>query len=149
VAQLVQCATLYKEFIMSLLTDLIGLGMAPEQAIKLDTQTVSSATNLSSVGTITAAGTTVADATALTAFVNNVTTVAASTGVKLPDAPIGTAIYIANQGANTLKVYPVNSSGTLNGGTAGAGVSCTTLQGMQAIRQSATNWIALVHTKAT
>lgn len=135
---------------MSLLTDLIGLGMPPEQAVKLDTQTVSSAVNLSSVGTITAAGTTVADATALTAFVNNVTTVAASTGVKLPDAPIGSIVTVSNaQATNSLKVYPHSATATLNGGTAGAGVTATTAQAIQCIRQSATNWIALVHTKAT
>jgi hypothetical protein len=135
---------------MSLLTDLIGLGLPPEQALKLDTQTVSSAVNLSSVGTITAAGTTVADATALTAFVNNVTTVAASTGVKLPDAPIGSIVTVSNaQAVNSLKVYPHSATGTLNGGTAGAGVTSTTAQAIQCVRQSATNWIALVHTKAT
>ena len=135
---------------MSLLTDLIGLGLPPEQANVLNSQTLSSATALSSSGSLTAAGSTITDALALTSFVNLVGTAAASTGVKLPiDCPIGQCVYIANNGANSIKVY-AQSSQTINTSIAGAtGTTVTNLQAVQCVRQSATNWIALLHTKAT
>lgn len=72
---------------------------------------------------LTAAGSSIADALALTSVYNEVTTTAASTGVKLWDAPVGTLIYIRNGGANALNVYPHGASGILNGGSAGAAVS--------------------------
>lgn len=134
---------------MSLLTDLIGLGLPPEQANVLNSQTLSSATALSSSGSLTAAGSTITDALALTSFVNLVGTAALSTGVKLPiDCPVGQCVYIANNGANSIKVY-AQSSQTINTSIVGAtGTTVTNLQAVQCVRQSATNWIVLVHTKA-
>jgi hypothetical protein len=55
---------------------------------------------------ITAAGTDQAGATALTTERNNVTTVAANAGVRLPAAVGGEAILVVSGGANALKVYP-------------------------------------------
>ena len=55
---------------------------------------------------LTAAGTVQGDALQLTADVNNVTTVAASTGVKLPTAVAGMMVSISNAGANPLTIYP-------------------------------------------
>jgi phosphoribosylcarboxyaminoimidazole (NCAIR) mutase len=135
---------------MSLLTDLMGLGMPGELAGTLSSQTISSATALSSSGTLTASGTTISDALALTSFVNLVGTAALNSGVKLPiDVPIGTCVYIANNGANAVRVY-AQSSQTINTSIAGAtGTSVATTQAVQCVRQSSTNWIALVHTKAT
>jgi hypothetical protein len=135
---------------MSLLTDLIGLGLPPEQANVLNSGTLSSATAFSSSGSLTAAGSTITDALALTSFINLVGTAAASTGVKLPiDCPVGQCVYIANNGANSIKVY-AQSSQTINTSIAGAtGTTVTNLQAVQCIRQSATNWIVLLHTKAT
>lgn len=60
--------------------------------------------------TITAAGTTNADATALNSAINCVTTTAASTGVKLPPTEVGGSVVVANLGANALLVYPAASS---------------------------------------
>ena len=135
---------------MSLLTDLIGLGMPPEQANVLNSETLSSAPALSSSGSLTAAGSTITDALALTSFVNLVGTAAASTGVKLPiDCPIGQSVYISNNGANGLKVY-AQSSQTLNTTIAGAtGTTVAITEAIQCIRQSATNWIAIRVTRAT
>ena len=134
---------------MPLLQDLMGTGMPGELASVLSTGTLSSAPTFSSSGSLTAAGSTIADALALTSFVNLVGTAAASTGVKLPiDCPIGQVVYIANNGANSLKVY-AQSSQTLNTTIAGAtGTTVTTAQALQCIRQSSTNWIAMLHTKA-
>lgn len=135
---------------MSLLTDLMGTGMPGELASVLSTETLSSAPTYSSSGTLTAAGTTVANALVLTSFVNLVGTAALNTGVALPvECPIGQAVYIANNGANALRVY-AQSSQTINTSIAGAtGVSVATTQAVQCVRQSATNWIVLLHTKAT
>jgi hypothetical protein len=134
---------------MSRLQDLMGTGMPGELASVLSTETLSSAPTFSSSGSLTAAGTTVADALALTSFINLVGTAAASTGVKLPiECPIGQIVYIANNGANSIKVYAQNSQ-TLNTSIAGAtGTTVTALTALQCIRQSSTNWIAMLHTKA-
>jgi hypothetical protein len=63
---------------------------------------------------ITAAGSTRTDATQLVSVFNSVDTVASGTGVKLPPTEMGEVIYIANSGASTLKVYPYESTTTIN-----------------------------------
>lgn len=78
-------------------------------------QTTTNKTNYEpSAVTVTAAGATQGTATALTNMYNNVTTVAASTGVSLP-VPLqsGLICRVANKGANTLNVYPA-SGGTID-----------------------------------
>lgn len=55
---------------------------------------------------ITAAGTNQGTATAITSTINNVTTVASGTGVRLPAAAVGYTISVANHGANSLAIYP-------------------------------------------
>lgn len=134
---------------MSLLTDLMGTGMPGELASVISAETLSSAPSLSSSGTLTASGSTITDALALTSFINLVGTAAASTGVKLPiECPIGQCVCVANNGANAVRVY-AQSSQTINTSIAGAtGTSVATTQAVQCVRQSATNWIVLVHTKA-
>ena len=66
---------------------------------------------------ITATGTVAGDAYQLTYVFNGVSTTASGTGVKLPQTEMGEVIYITNSGANTLKVYPYNTSSTINGTT--------------------------------
>ncbi len=56
--------------------------------------------------TISAAGTTQATATAITAAFNNITTAAASSGVQLPQVAPGIGVMVFNSGANAVKVYP-------------------------------------------
>jgi hypothetical protein len=135
---------------MPLITELMGVGMPAELASVIATETLTSAPVLSSSGSLTAAGTNLATALVLTSFVNLVGTAAASTGVALPvECPIGQCVYIANNGANSIKVY-AQSSQTINTSIAGAtGTTVTNLQAVQCIRQSATNWMVLLHTKAT
>jgi hypothetical protein len=62
---------------------------------------------------ISAAGTTQAGATALTACINRISTAAASSGVALPVSAGGMTITVANAGANAVNVYPYNSSGDI------------------------------------
>lgn len=63
----------------------------------------------------------------LTREVNEVTTVAASSGVKLPVALTSSRIIVFNDGANTLNVYPPDASGNIEG--LGAGVADTIAAG--------------------
>jgi len=57
---------------------------------------------------ITAAGSNQSGATALTTDVNEVTTTASSTGVRLPTPSAGGHIVVLNRGANALSVYPAS-----------------------------------------
>ena len=67
---------------------------------------------------VTAAGSSQSDATALVRPISNVTTVSSSTvGVRLPSATPGMRVLIRNSGANALRVYPaagaqINTLGT-------------------------------------
>ena len=80
--------------------------------------------NDTSAATVAAAGSTQATATPLNAKFNNVSTVAASTGVSLPaGAVFGDEVLVRNAGANALSVYPATATGTIGGGSAGAAVS--------------------------
>ena len=73
---------------------------------------------------LTATGSTLGTALALNARTNVISTAAASTGVALPaGAPAGDIVFVSNNGANALSVYPATSAGTINGGSAGAAVS--------------------------
>lgn len=72
---------------------------------------------------LTAAGTTQANALALTKVINVITTAAASTGVNLPSAAavgIGGYVAIFNDGANPIKVYGANGTSDTIDGVAGA-----------------------------
>ena len=55
---------------------------------------------------VSAAGTTLAGATALTSDYNVITTAAANSGVALPTATMGRKAVIVNKGANAVNVYP-------------------------------------------
>lgn len=134
---------------MPLLTDLIGLGLPPEQAAKLGTPTIDALPQEPVMAAATAAGTVLADATLLTGQVNNVTTVAASSGVRLnSNTPIGITVVVRNGGANDLKLYPTSASDAINGGTAGASITLTTLnkQVASCSRVSSTLWVCTVGT---
>jgi hypothetical protein len=93
---------------------------------------------------LTATGTTIADAYDIATEVAQFGTVAASTGAQLPDARIGGIFYVKNDGANALTLYPHSASGTINGGSAGAGVAVAAGEMCVAIRVSTLNWIATV-----
>lgn len=73
--------------------------------------------------TVSAAGTVIGDATLLHGVFNDVTTVAAGSGVQLWAANAGTAIFVKNRGANALLVYPFSGAAAIDGGAVGAAVS--------------------------
>lgn len=91
---------------------------------------------------VSAAGTVQGDATVLTASTNNVTTVAASSGVRLPTTAAGLRIVVRNGGANALKVYPSGST-TINAGGASVAYSLDVGAMIEFIAMSATNWYTL------
>jgi len=90
--------------------------------------------------TLTAAGSTAADALALSAVVNRVSTTAASTGVKLPPAEAGAMMVVINDGASSLTVYPQTGS-TIDGG---ASVAIATTKERIFFGISPTVWISLL-----
>lgn len=63
---------------------------------------------------VTAAGTTSSDATQLLHVYNSIDTAPAGSGVKLPPTEMGAVIFVANSGANTVKVYPYESTTVIN-----------------------------------
>lgn len=132
---------------MSKATDLMGAGVPALQAGLLDANTVSSEPTRSVSTALTAAGTTISDALALVSLVNVVSTTAAATGVKLPDVSIGSTVFVQNNGANALNVFPHSSSGTLNGGSAGAAVTCAAAAGNICTRLTSTDWLVSVYAK--
>lgn len=76
---------------------------------------------------LTAAGTTRANALALTASINVITTAAASTGAVLPAAATvgaGGEVIIFNDGASAIKVYAAGSD-TIDGTAGATGVTLT------------------------
>lgn len=81
-------------------------------------------TNTSLGAALSAAGTTVADATQLTKQFNRLGTVAASTGAILPAAVAGRHIVVFNDGANPAKIYGAGTD-TVDGAAAATGVTLT------------------------
>lgn len=126
---------------------LMGVGVPAQVANFLDDVTVKYSPKKSvSVG-LTAAGTTIADALALVSLTNVVATAAASTGVKLPDAPIGQEVKVQNNGASILNLFPVSALGTINGGSAGAAVTIAVGAGVVCTRLSTLDWLVTVTAK--
>lgn len=132
--------------------ELIGLGLESSKAAKIgdilegsgvtfNDITLTGDLSVSATATATAAGTTIADALDLTSLVNNITTVAASSGVQLPAVAIGTQVLVRNSGANALLVYPDGAGIKINGGTDGAAVSLAATEVGIFAKVSATNWI--------
>lgn len=131
--------------------ELIGLGVESSRAAKIgdilegnvdfENIVVNGDLSVSASATVSAAGTIITDATDLTALVNNVTTVAASTGVQLPAVAIGTQVLVRNSGANALNVFPDSATIKINGGTDGAAVSLAATEVGIFAKVSATNWI--------
>ncbi len=91
---------------------------------------------------LSAAGTTQGTATALTKSFNEVTTVAASSGVVLPAPEAGEIVVVANQGANALNVYPA-SGHSINSLSANTAQSLATDTRRIFFALSTSKWYAL------
>lgn len=97
---------------MAIPSRLTGTGSSPINA----TQICGDVAN-----TLTATGTTNADALRLNAVHNRVTTTAAGTGVLLPPIEPGAEVTVMNSGANALLVYPGTTGAQINALTATTG----------------------------
>lgn len=116
---------------MSLVRSLMGAGMAAASAQQVVGDVLSSAT---------ATGTTQATALEIGHGVNVITTVASGTGVVLSRRAVpGDAIFVYNDGANDLNVYPYTGE-TINGGSTNAAVKVTTTHGAKFTKTGNTAW---------
>ncbi len=93
------------------------------------------------------AGTTQGTALLLTRPINNVTTVAASTGVILPAATPGMRIIVRNGGSNSLNIYPASGAQINTLGTNAAFVH-TVSTVLEFVAFSTTQWYTLNSTYA-
>jgi hypothetical protein len=93
---------------------------------------------------VSAAGTTITDATDLNAGIVVVTTAAASSGVQLPSAEIGDEVEILNLGANAVTVYPDASANRINQLSAGSGFSLATNTAVKVRKFTSTRWMAFL-----
>lgn len=91
---------------------------------------------------VSAAGTSISDATDLTASINVVTTAAASSGVQLPRCEIGDGIEILNLGANAVMVYPDHTANQINNLTAGVGFPLGTNTSVWLRKFTSSRWMA-------
>lgn len=89
---------------------------------------------------LTAAGTSISDATILTASTNSVTTVPSGAGVRLPNVKNGTVITVINSGDNNLNIYPDGTSSQIE--SQGVGNAQYLIPGgrMSLIKMTDTQW---------
>jgi len=90
---------------------------------------------------ISAAGTTTTDATVLTASANVLSTVAASSGVRLTDGEINDSVVIYNGGANACAVYPPTGD-SFNQLSANTAIALPTVTALMCIKVSTSQWVA-------
>lgn len=114
---------------------LLGSGVAPLAAVNICGDVTDS---------ITAAGTTNADATAVSSAINRVTTTALNTGVRLLVPETGATMVVINSGANALLVYP-GTGASINALTATTGGFSIAAGGRALfVGTSSTNWFAIL-----
>ncbi len=120
---------------MSLAPDLIGIGMPPEQAIRLG---FSALTTVAGVGTAQVGG------AAISKDVNNVnaTTSGGQTALVLPDAELMMPYQVFAASATTALVYPP-VGGIFNAQSVNTSVSIAQGQTATFMRLSSTQWVAV------
>jgi hypothetical protein len=92
---------------------------------------------------LSAAGTTQGTATAITKQTNEFTTVAASSGARLPSPEQGEFIFVANAGANALSVYPATGH-SINALAANAAFSLAVGKNALFWAATASKWYAIL-----
>lgn len=122
----------------------LGAGSAAGHSVRWEQLFSANGLKVSVGAALTAAGTTQSDALQLTSVVNQVTTAAASTGVKLYATPAaGDVQVVYNGGANAIKVYP-QTAGTINGLAANAGITLATNTSVMFFAATTTAWFGLL-----
>ena len=121
---------------MALAKNLVGAGFSPGQADAIGGTAVNTG--------ITAAGTTIATATALTADFNFVGTATNGQGVQLYNGNVTDSQMVFNDGTlATIVVYPPTGS-RINGGPASAGVNLASNTGAIFFKATATRWFCVM-----
>lgn len=116
---------------MALLKTLVRNGVPTHEATQGDL-----------ANTLTSAGTTQADAYAITADVSIFTTVGASSGARLPNYDTNDVLLVNNGGANALALYPP-TGGYINDLAQNAAYSVGVDKAVIAIRVTSTRWIVV------
>lgn len=120
---------------MSIPSRLLGSGLSPLAATNICGDVATA---------LTAAGTTNADALALSATINQVSTTAASTGVRLMSPESGSGVVVINSGANALLVYP-STGAQINALTATTGGFSVAAGGRALfVGTGSANWFAIL-----
>jgi len=104
-----------------------------------DEATFANLVTFSSEAGISANGGTQSTATVLTKTINQVTTVSSGQGVRLPVISQGFIVYVTNDSANSLLVYPA-SSAQINSLSADTALTMTAGTTLQFIAGSSTKW---------
>lgn len=121
---------------MTTAAELVAAGFSAGQAKAVGGQFASA---------VSAAGSTLADATALVASNSNVTSVSAGQGVRLANTEIGDEYDVYNASASVqLLVYPPTSSGTINQLGAGVAGVVPPLTAASFKKRTSTAWTASV-----
>jgi|TARA_R110000744_G_scaffold99133_2_gene191538 hypothetical protein len=107
--------------------------------VVVGTLTASGNVTFGIAATVSAAGSTQGNATALTKTYNIVSTASLNQGILLPSAAAGLVINIYNVSGATIKVYPASTE-TIDGGSANAPVSVVTANGAELIGVSTGGW---------
>jgi hypothetical protein len=130
------------------LTLVAGPGITITSNAVTDTITINNSGSLVSVSpSEIAAGTDQLTATLLTSLINNLTTVDALTGVKLPTAIAGTRLLVFNNGANTAFVYP-DTGADINGLGVNAAFSLDVGAKLEFVAITTTQWYTMNATYA-
>lgn len=94
--------------------------------------------------TVSAAGTTISDATQLNSTHAVITTAGADSGVLLYNGMIGDTHFVYNSGANPVKIYPPTSTQTINQLSAGTAMTLATNTGVMLKKMTSTAWIGFL-----
>lgn len=98
-------------------------------------------------GTVTATGSAITDAAALSASINVVAGADGTKGVALTGGQVGDEVWVHNNAASGLKIYPQSTSASIvisgtSVGTAGAAITLAANKGCILKCQSSTQWLA-------
>ena len=122
----------------------LGAGDAAGESIRFEQLLSANGLKLSVGAALTAAGTDQSGALQLASAVNQVTTVGASSGVKLYASPVAGDVQIVyNGGANTLTVYP-QTSGAINGLATNGGMQLGTNTAVMFFAVTTTAWVGIL-----
>ena len=112
----------------------------PSRVLGAGTSSLATVSICGDAATVVGAGASTGNATQIASVITNVSTAAASTGVKLPKCEAGAECFIYNAGANTLAVYPATGD-TINGTTS---VTIATTKSRKFFGISATAWVSML-----